>query len=198
MSWKKKHKKLHERVFKASGAKSIGAFDKRVTRAAIGLTAEEALFVLAEKYGVKESRGFTKLSSDSQQRVSDRIVQNTAINTMNTTKNIKIDRRILSINNSPIHNLSYGDRNQISQSVMTLDDAFSELSDKIDKSAVLTDDEKSDHKSDIQTIASQIGKSRPNRSIIKTAWESVKVLADIEGLAQLVARIAVLIQGFIL
>jgi len=109
----------------------------------------------------------------------------------------KVDKRTLNINNSPIHNLSFGDRNHVSQSVVTLDNALTELSEKIGKSTVLTDDEKNDHKSDIQTIASQVGKSKPNRQIIKVAWESVKALADIEGFAQLVGRITQIIQGFI-
>lgn len=78
MSWKLKHKKLRERVYRASGAKSLSAFDKQVTRAATGLTTEEALFILADKYTVRTSREFAKLSPGSQQRVSDRIVQNSA------------------------------------------------------------------------------------------------------------------------
>lgn len=78
MNWKKKHAKLRERVYKASGAKSLSAFDKQVTRAAKGLTAEEALFVLADKCNVKTSREFANLSSGSQQRVSDRVIRNSS------------------------------------------------------------------------------------------------------------------------
>ncbi len=194
MNWKKKHEKLRERVFKASGAKSVSALDKQVTRAAVGMTTEEALFVLADKYEVGVSREFAKLSPDSQQRVSSRIVQKVAIS--NTTKNVKIDKRTLHIN-SPVHNLSFGDRNTVSQSVVKIDDQLAALSEQIAKSKTLTDDEKNDYKSDIQTIASQIGKSKPNRSIVKAAWESVKALGDIEGFAQFIVRIAPLIQAFI-
>jgi hypothetical protein len=194
MSWKQKHDKLRDRVYKASGAKSIGAFDKQVTRAAIGLTVEEALFVLASKYGVRNSRGFAMLSSESRQRISSRIVQNVAVNT--TTKNVKIDKRTLHIN-SPVHNLSFGDRNTLSQNVVNLDNNLAALIEQIDKSRSLTDDEKNDYKSDIQTVATQIGKSKPNRSIIRAAWESVKSLADVEGFFQLITRIAPLIQGFL-
>jgi len=197
MSWKQKYKRLRERVYKASGAKSISAFDKQVTRAAIGLTTEEALFVLADKYGVQETRGFTKLLPDSQQRVSNRIVQKVAVNMIHTTKNVKIDKRTLHISNSSVQNLAFGDRNNLSQDVVNVGNALDALVAQIDKSTTLTEDEKSDYKSDIQTIASQIGKSKPNRPIIKAAWESVKALADIEGFAQLVSRITQLIQGFL-
>lgn len=198
MSWKKKYKKLRERVFKASGSKSVSAFDKQVTRAAIGLTPEEALFVLADKFGVRESRGFSMLSPDSQHRVSNRIVQKVSVNnTTNTTKNVKIDRRTLHISNSSVQNLAFGDRNNLSQDVVNIGSALDKLVARIDKSPLLTDDEKNDYKSDVQTIASQVGKSKPNRSIIKTAWESVKALADIEGFIQLVTQIAPLIHAFL-
>lgn len=197
MNWKQKHDKLRERVYRASGAKSISAFDKQVTRAAIGLTTEEALFVLADKYGVQESRGFAKLQSDSQQRVSGRIVQKVTVNTTNTTKNVKIDKRSLHITNSSVQNLAFGDRNDLSQSIVNIGTILDELVAQINKSAKLTNDEKSDYKSDIQTIASQIGKSKPSRSIVKIAWESVKALSEIEGFAQFIARITLLIHGFI-
>ncbi len=108
----------------------------------------------------------------------------------------KVDKRTLNINNSPIHNLSFGDRNTLSQSVIALDDHLAKLSKKIEQSAALKPEEKADYKSDIQTIASQIGKSKPSRTIIKTAWNGVKALAEIEGFAQLISRITPLIAGF--
>ncbi len=120
-----------------------------------------------------------------------------AITQVSVSNVSKVDKRTLHINNSPIHNLSFGDRNTLSQNVVTIDNHLAKLADEIDKSTALTDDEKSDYKSDIQTIASQIGKSKPNRSIIKTAWESVKALADIEGFIQLVTQIAPLIHTFL-
>lgn len=109
----------------------------------------------------------------------------------------RIDKRTLNIHNSPIHNLSFGDRNTLSQSVIALDDHLAKLSKKIDQSKELTADEKADYKSDIQTVASQIGKSRPSASIIKTAWKSVEALAAVEGFAQLIGRISPLIYGLI-
>jgi hypothetical protein len=39
---------------------------------------------------------------------------------------------------------------------------------------------------DIDTIQSQLAKSDPNRGIIKTAWEAVKVAATINGCEALV------------
>lgn len=154
-----------------------------------GLTMNAAAQMYAQSHGTSI---MTKLDQSDRQSLAT--VQ--AITQVSVSSVSKVDKRTLNINNSPIHNLSFGDRNQINQSVVTLDNALTELSEKIRKSTVLTEDEKNDYKSDIQTIASQAGKSKPNRQIIKVAWESVKALADIEGFAQLVGRITPLIQGF--
>lgn len=120
-----------------------------------------------------------------------------SITHVNVSTVSKVDKRTLNINNSPIHNLSFGDRNTVSQSVIALDDQLAQLSKKIDQTKALKTDEKADYKSDIQTIATQIGKSKPNASIIKTAWKGVQALADVEGFAQLIGRITPLIAPFI-
>jgi hypothetical protein len=120
-----------------------------------------------------------------------------SIKQVNVSTVSKIDKRTLNINNSPVHNLSFGDRNTLNQSVVALDDHLEKLLRKIDQSKALNADDKADYKSDIQTIASQVGKSKPSASIIKAAWKSVQALADVEGFAQLVGRITPLIQGFL-
>lgn len=155
-----------------------------------GLTMNAAAQKYAETHGTSI---MAKLSQEDRQSLAS--VQ--AITQVTVSTVSKVDRRTLNISNSPIHNLSFGDRNQLSQSVLTLDDLLAKLVEKIGKSNVLTEDEKNDYKSDIQTIASQIGKSKPNRKIIKSAWEGIKTLAEIEGFLQLVGRITLLIQSFL-
>jgi hypothetical protein len=155
-----------------------------------GLTMNAAAQIYAKKQGMSI---MGKLNQEDRKS----LVTVQAITQVSFSKFSKVDKRTLNINNSPIHNLSFGDRNALSQNVVTIDNNLTELSSRIDKSESLTDDEKSDYKSDIQTIASQIGKSKPNRNIIKAAWESVKVLADIEGFTQLITRIALLLHGFL-
>ncbi len=154
-----------------------------------GLTMNAAAQVYAQSHGTSI---MGKLSQEDRQSLAS--VQ--AITQVSISNFSKVDRRTL-INNSPVHNLSFGDRNVLSQNVVTIDDNLAALVEQIDNNEALTDDEKNDFKSDIATIASQIGKSKPNRSIIKAAWEGVKMLADIEGFAQLIGRIAPLIQGFL-
>jgi hypothetical protein len=154
-----------------------------------GLTMNAAAQMYAQSHGTSI---MGKLGQEDRQALAT--VQ--AITQVSVSNVSKVDKRTL-INNSPVHNLSFGDRNTLAQNVVNIDDNLAALIGQIDESPVLTDDEKNDHKSDIQTIASQIGKSKPNRTVIKAAWESVKALADIEGFAQLIGRITPLIHGFL-
>ena len=155
-----------------------------------GLTMNAAAQMYAQSKGTSI---MAKLGQEDRQTLAT--VQ--TVTQVNTTSVHKVDKRTLNINNSPIHNLSFGDRNSVSQSVISLDDSLSELSEKINENTSLTGEEKSDYKSDIQTIASQVGKSKPNRQIIKAAWGSIKGLATIEGFVQSIDRIEPLIKPFL-
>lgn len=154
-----------------------------------GLTMNAAAQIYAQSHG-------TSIMAKLDRSDRDSLATTQAITQVSVSNVSKVDRRTLNISNSPIHNLSFGDRNSVSQNVVAIDNNLTELLKKISKTNKLTDDQKSDYKSDIQTIASQIGKTKPNRSIIKTAWKGVAALADVEGFAQLIGRIAPLIQGF--
>jgi hypothetical protein len=184
--------KIMEALVKRTGklAEQIRPRLSELRRKHSGLTMNAAAQKYAQSHGTSI---MSRLGAEDRQSLAT--VQ--AITQVSVSSVSKVDKRTLNISNSPIHNLSFGDRNQVSQSVVTLDNALSELSVKIGKSTVLTNDEKNDYNSDIQTIASQVGKTKPNRKIIKVAWESVKALAAIGGFAQLVGRVAQLIQGFL-
>ncbi len=162
-----------------------------IRRTHSGLTLNAAAQLYAQQHGISI---MAKLDEEDRQSLGS--IQ--AISQINSSKTIKIDKRTLNINNSPIHNLSFGDRNTLSQNVVSLDDDLAKLFEKINNSEVLTDEEKNDYKSDIQTIATQIGKAKPSRESVKMAWESVKTLVTIEGFAQLIDRITPLIQKFLL
>lgn len=171
-------------------AKQIGPRLSEIRRKYSGLTMNAAAQIYAQSQGTSI---MGKLNPDDRRSLAT--VQ--AVSQVNVSNISKVDKRTLNINHSPIHNLSFGDRNTLSQSVVSLDDNLARLFEEINNSKVLTDEEKSDYKSDVQTIAAQIGKARPGRQIVKMAWESVKALATIEGFAQLIGRITPLIQKFL-
>lgn len=155
-----------------------------------GLTMNAAAQVYADKHGTSV---LSKIGQEDRQSLAS--YQNIAqVSVSNVSR---VDRRTMNITNSTIHNLSFGDRNHISQEVQLLDSALKDIYEQIKITDRLTADEKSDYRSDIETIAAQAGKSRPNRVIIKAAWESIKALSTMEGFAQLVARIAPLIANFL-
>lgn len=155
-----------------------------------GLTMNAAAQMYAQAHGTSI---MGKLDPEDRQALST--VQ--SVTQVNVSSVSKVDKRTLNITNSPVHNLSFGDRNNIKQRVVTLDDQLAELLKKLSKTTALNADEKADYKSDIETIAAQAGKRKPSSSIIKTAWKSVQALADVEGFAQLITRIAPLIQSVI-
>lgn len=171
-------------------AEQISPRLSEIRRKYSGLTMSAAAQMYAQSQGTSI---MGKLNPDDRQSLST-VQAFTQVSVSNVSK---IDKRTLNINNSPIHNLSFGDRNALSQNVVSLDDNLAKLFDKINDSEVLTEEEKSDYKSDIQTIATQIGKAKPSREIIKMAWESVKILSTIEGFSQFINSIAPLIQKFL-
>ena len=161
-----------------------------IIRGNAGLTLNAAAQIYAQKNGVSVLQ---KLDKEDKQTLAT--VQ--AITQVSVSNVSKVDKRTLNLNNSPVHNLSFGDRNKVSQNVVCLDDVLTELVEQIENSESLTEDEKNDYKSDIQTVATQVGKSKPNREIVSAAWEGIKGLATIGGFVQVIDRVAPLIKPFL-
>jgi len=67
------------------------------------------------------------------------------------------------------------------------------LDTEIQKSDRFTDEEKLSYHADIDTIKSQLAKSKPNREILKTAWEGLKAVATVGSLLSLCQTITTII-----
>ena len=67
------------------------------------------------------------------------------------------------------------------------------LGTEIQKSDQFTDEEKLSHHADIETIKSQLAKSKPKRVILKAAWEGLKAVATVGSLLRLYQTITTLI-----
>lgn len=72
-----------------------------------------------------------------------------------------------------------------------------QLGQVIRASDELSDKEKVEYQSDIETIKSQLPKENPNKTIIKTAWETLSKLATINGVASLISKVSMLIKPFL-
>jgi hypothetical protein len=72
-----------------------------------------------------------------------------------------------------------------------------ELKEELLKSRSITEVQKLDAVADIDSIQSQLAKSSPNRGIIQGAWETVKKLDTVVGLADKVTRVAKFLAPFL-
>lgn len=92
--------------------------------------------------------------------------------------------------------ITLGDGNQINAKFGELGEALSALREAVTKSDA-SESEKMEIVADIETIQSQLAKPEPNKGILKSAWETVKGAAAINGCATFVAKVAGLIGAFL-
>ena len=92
--------------------------------------------------------------------------------------------------------ITLGDGNQINAKFTDLGQSLVALRDAIIASTT-PESEKMTLIADIETIQSQLAKPEPNRTIIRSAWETVKGAASINGCASLVQKVVGLIGGFV-
>ena len=90
-----------------------------------------------------------------------------------------------------------GNNNIVKNEFIDLFRELEKLGDIIRSNSKLSDKEKADLQSDIETIKNQLGKTEPNKNIIKSAWETIKdKLKDISEVIEPVSKIASLVKIF--
>jgi hypothetical protein len=92
--------------------------------------------------------------------------------------------------------ITLGDGNQINAKFGDLGQSLAELRNAITSSDV-AESTKLELVADIDTIQSQLAKTEPNPTIIKSAWEVLKQAAAINGCTALVTKVAGLLYHFI-
>jgi len=88
-----------------------------------------------------------------------------------------------------------GDGNIVNNEYTDLSRLLDILEKEIESSNRLDDTQRLDASGDISTIRTQIAKKNPNKTIILTAWESLKVLATLAGATDAATRIGEIISG---
>ena len=88
-----------------------------------------------------------------------------------------------------------GDGNVVNSEFTDLSRALADLDHKIAETNELTDEQKLDAAGDLATIRVQIGKKQPDRTVIRSAWESLKVVADITSIAEAAGKVGSLVGG---
>lgn len=110
--------------------------------------------------------------------------------TMEKFKGIKIEATGQNI-------ITVGDGNQVNAEYQDVAGALVELKQALLESTSITETQKLDAVADIDSIQSQLAKSSPNRGVIQGAWDTVKKLDTVVGLADKVAKVAGLLVPFL-
>ncbi len=90
-----------------------------------------------------------------------------------------------------------GNNNIVRDEFIDLFKSLELLEEIIKANNKLSDAEKVDLQSDIETIKNQLGKTEPDRNIIKAAWETIKnKLKDFSEIIEPISKVASLIKIF--
>jgi len=88
-----------------------------------------------------------------------------------------------------------GDGNIVNARLTDLSRAIDEMDDAIADSETLSDEQKLEAAADLSTIRAQIAKKSPDRTIVSTAWSSLKAIATVGGVVGVAERVSHLISG---
>ncbi|HEY5122818.1 MAG TPA: hypothetical protein VIK14_03705 [Ignavibacteria bacterium] len=89
--------------------------------------------------------------------------------------------------------ITLGDGNKINAKFEDAGNALNELKEAVKLSEKVTEDEKVDVVVDIESIQDQLAKPNPNKSVLKSLWNSLGKLATIDGLIELYHKVEVFI-----
>lgn len=151
--------------------------------------------VESEEVEFKTPKGFTKRQKREYYKISD-----SGINYFEgPSKFQRVEKSVYGINVTNIQGVTViGDQNVIvNTKYLDLYRSLSLLSEIIRKSSQLSDEEKLNYVMEIETIKDQLSKPTPDRSIIKLAWEKLKPLATVSGIASFFKQVSELIINLI-
>jgi len=140
-------------------------------------------------------RGFTRKQEKEYFRISDTGI----VYFEGSSKFQRVEKSFAGINVTNIGGVTVlGDSNTIvNTNYADLYKELSSLSEVVRKSDQLTDGDKLNYVAEIETIKSQLMKPSPDKSIIKQAWEKLKPLADVAGVASFFGLVVKLIGALI-
>ena len=93
--------------------------------------------------------------------------------------------------------ITVGDGNQVNAEYKDAAGALVDLKQSLLRTESLSEAQKLDAVADIDSIESQLAKATPNRAVIRGAWEGVKRLDTVLGLAEKVGKVAALLATFL-
>jgi hypothetical protein len=187
---------------KARGIRSTGMGIRSLKAAlrAQGLKESEIVsnldFLTQTKWVLKEEEEYPLRKSGIDLKVKNISfkISEKGINHFQGISRFQTSHKFENINVMNLHGVTViGENNVIFNQYEKLFNSLDILDTEIQKSGQLNDEQKLNTHSDIETIKSQLSKVKPNRDILKIAWEGVKVTATIAGVVGLCQTIATLI-----
>ena len=82
-----------------------------------------------------------------------------------------------------------GNNNIVRNEYKELSEYLEKFGNQIRINGELSDDEKIDYQSEIETIKSQLAKSKPDKGIIQRSWNTLKAVSTINGVADFYIKI---------
>lgn len=151
------------------------------------------IMVEKEEIQIQTPKGFKRTQKTDYFKISD-----TGINYFQgSSKFQRVEKSYSGINITNIQGvITLGDNNiVVNKLYLDLYRELSLLSEAIRKSNQLTDEEKLNYTSEIETIKAQLSKTEPDRGIISSAWNKLEKLSTIAGISSLFEKVAKLIGG---
>ena len=148
-----------------------------------------------DTYEFRTPRGFTRKGEKKHFKISD-----VGINYFEGISRFqRIEKSYAGINITTIDGVTVlGDGNiVVNTQHVDLYKKLSMLSGIVVKSGQLSDEEKLNLMGEIETIKAQLMKTDPDKSIIRKAWEKLKPLATIAGIASFLQQVTTLIGALL-
>ena len=154
------------------------------------------VLVEIEESEFRTPKGFTRRQIKEYYKISDR-----GISFFEEPSEFqRLEKSVSGINITNIQGVTVvGDQNiVVNTQYLDLYKNLSILSEVVRNLAQLSDREKLDNTKDIDTIKDQLSKPSPDKNIVKLAWEKLKPLATVAGIASFFKQAAELIGSLIL
>jgi hypothetical protein len=147
---------------------------------------------------VKESQYYTGTMSIPTEKKTYRIAKD-GIDYFDGSNKFQKSSRFAGINISDINNsvIILGDNNFVRNEYRELFESLENLGRHIRISSEIPSDEKINYQAEIDTIKAQLMKQKPDKDIIRKAWDVLKGVATINGVVSFAAKVAPLVATLV-
>jgi len=175
--------------------KSLGLKEREIVSNLDYLIQTGWVIVDSEETEFKTPKGFVKKSAKEFYKISDAGIAYFE----GSSEFQKLSKSFMGINITNVQGVTVvGDQNVVNVGYVDLYRGLSLLSEAVRNCSQLSDAQKLEFVSEIETIKDQLAKQSPDRSIVKLAWEKLKPLATVSGVVTFFKQVAEAIAALLL